>query len=1010
MLMHAGTQQRWGSSSNSSTRSIKPDAGAAMLQLPFSCSRQQVATRCSAPHGTALPLSSSSSSNLSQQQQQQLCRLGVIGHQQPRPQHTEAAAASTAAAAFYDPTGSSNSSTLPVLPPGRTMLSPAGPLGANAGLGRSQPTRTDSSSSSGGTAANAHAGLPMQHASQQLQQQQQPPSRASAKQKQRAARSSTAQQQRSQAAAPRKHQPRQQQQERSSSRRPQKKHAGDPDLQASKLLTSAISQASCWQDLQKLLHQHSGRMNHIHAAALLNTTSKLVQYHQLDPQQQQAFAAFYVDALQLAYSQAQGSARPRELSSMLWAVARVGLHPGEDWLAAYLAVVQPQLQALNAQDMGLLVWALARFRLAPEHSFCTDLLAATQQQFAAACSSSSSSAGQQQPPPQQQQQQRGFDAQGLCNILWGLAVLEVQPGQQWLAAAAAAAQQPLQAGRFEPQGIAIMLWSLAKLGYRPQQTWLQAAADAAAQQLYVFKPAEVSMLCHGLARLHYQPQQQQEELAQQQQQQEWQPLLAQVQAVSWPQLQCLSFSEAANLVWALGVMGQQPAADWVASALQQLQATLHEADIKALSSACYGLAKMQHRGADGWWQAVWQHLPRLLGLSAAGADADVQAAGGANGSSSGMSALCDASQSQATFMWAAAKLGAAPPAAAADSLFAASQQLLQQQAVNGAELMAVVTAAAMLLLVPSRDWLNAVDGNFASLLLHSCAAAKQHHTYFQQQQAPELPQQQQQQVVQQRLSNLLLLQQQRQHSDSQQPQQSQAVSLPHPPLKPKEVSNVVFSLARLRFVPSAAALSALQQYLRAHAQQLEPADLQQLGRALQSWTDQLGQTVAAAAGGKEQEEVAPGPDCGCCNGGSSPHGAVSLQHAPAAAAAGASSALQSSHLVGLAQLKGVVIDGAQSAASFAAAAAASTVDAADLQGEEMLVYGQYLQLPLSSHSSSSSMDSSMSVSGFGGPGTVEQGQQQGSHAVSAAVPYRRRRALVHEGVAAVAGGLSVATG
>ena len=44
------------------------------------------------------------------------------------------------------------------------------------------------------------------------------------------------------------------------------------------------------------------------------------------------------------------------------------------------------------------------------------------------------------------------------------------------------------------------------------------------------------------------------------------------------------------------------------------------------------------------------------------------------------------------------------------------------------------------------------------------------------------------------------------------------------------------------------------------------------------------------------------------------------------------------------------------------------------------------------------------MSGFGGPGTAGQVQQQDSHAVPAALPYRRRRALVHEGVAVAGGG------
>jgi len=757
---------------------------------------------------------------------------------------------------------------------------------------------------------------------------------------------------------------------KSSSSRKQKSSSNGPrgssvdEQQSSRQLTTTISHATSWQQLQQLLQQHRPRFNHIHAAALLNTTSRLVQYHRLAPEQQQEFAGFYVEALQLGYSQAQGAARPRELSSMLWAVARVGLHPGGDWLAAYLSALQPQLQTMNAQDVGLLVWALARFKYLPVPSFITDLLAATQQQFDATTWGTNSSSSSQRPSGHSRR--RGFDAQGLSNVLWGLAVLDLHPGHSWLAAAGAAAERLLQQGHFQPQGVAVMLWAMAKLGCRPEQSWLHTAADVAAQQVYAFKPAELSMLCHALARLHYQPraahQQQEQHLpppsrlqqlptlpeqtlqqqqspayqqhhhqqqegvvqsqplppeavsqhrSQQQQQQPevpalQEPLLDIIQAVSWPQLQCLRFTEAANLLWALAVMGQQPAAGWVTSALQQLQATMHEADAKALASACYGLAKLQHAAPDWWWEAMWQHLPRVLGRTAA---APVDAACAAvhegaaaaaasspcsrSGSVSAAGCPYALSQSQATIMWALAKSAAQPPAWTADSLFAASEELLLLQAVNGAELMAVTSAAAMLQLQPPSSWLSAVDSMFEALLRRSCVAhqaiqlagtassthqeAPQPRThappvFVQQLQGQQQLQQQQAPVGQllRALEDLLKQQQQQQagiqpsqpfrlsaHGDQLEQQQWR-----HPAAKLKEVSNIVFSLARLRHVPGGAVVGALQQYLHAHAHQLTAVDQEQLQRAVQSWGDQQRQRVKAAAAAAAA--MATGASAGCC--------------------------------------------------------------------------------------------------------------------------------------------------
>jgi hypothetical protein len=613
----------------------------------------------------------------------------------------------------------------------------------------------------------------------------------------------------------RHHQQRHKQQRRGSNKA-SKRHSNSTssqgsDVAGSRALTAAIGKAASWQHLQQLLQADGSAMNHIHAAALLNRTSKLVQYEALSGSEQQAaaFGAFYVEALQLAYARAQDSAGPRELSSMLWAVARVGLHPGDDWLAAYLQAAQPQLPAMNAQDLGLLVWALGRFKHVPEPAFCHALLAAAATQLAATGDSSSSGSSS-----------RGFDAQGLSNMLWGLAVLELQPGQPWLASAVGAAHVLLQQQQqqhhhhqvMEPQGLAVLLWALAKLGHRPDQAWLQAAADAAAARLRRFKPAELAMLVHALARLHYQPAQHREQqLGQQEQEQQQQPLLQQVAAAIQPHMQCLRFAEAANLLWGLAVMGQQPGRVWVDALLLRLQATFHEGDAKALASACYALAKLQHQPSVSWWAALWQQLPLALGAGDGAHESSMQALD-APVYQQGAGAVAD-SQAQATLLLALAKLGAQLPQHVAGCLLAASQQQLEAQAANGAEVVGLAMAAAKLRLKPHIGWLAALERQFEALLHHSC----------------------QQQQQQEHLSAALLL---------------------HPPLKPTEVANTALSLARLRHVPAASVVAAVEQYMQQHEHALTDADRQQLSRALMSFTDQRKGRAAAAAAAAAQLRAA----------------------------------------------------------------------------------------------------------------------------------------------------------
>jgi hypothetical protein len=242
-------------------------------------------------------------------------------------------------------------------------------------------------------------------------------------------------------------------------------------------------------------------------------------------------------------------------------------------------------------------------------------------------------------------------------------------------------------------------------------------------------------------------------------------------------------------------------------------------------------------------------------------------------------------------------------------------------------------------------------------------------------------------------------------------QQQQLAALAHPVLKPSEASNTVFSLARLRFVPSAAVLSTLHQYVQQHGPHFVEADWQQLGRGVQSWQDQSRRAcVAAAAAVREGLSAA----CACSSGGSSNCSSVqAAEHqqgvADAADSLHSSGQLTAAYVEALTSEAGA--DGFHAQQQHRLRSVAEGVHAAcfaadgDLQGEEMLVYGKYLQLPLRS---SGRDNSSLCMSGFqAAAGTAADAER---HVVAGAVPFKRRTAITHQQLIALAGGLSVASG
>ncbi|KIZ05304.1 hypothetical protein MNEG_2651 [Monoraphidium neglectum] len=381
-------------------------------------------------------------------------------------------------------------------------------------------------------------------------------------------------------------------------------------------------------------------LNHIHTCALLARTARVTQYHSLPPQQLEGFHAFFCSALDLAYERLPACG-PREAATMLWAVARLGLHPGTPWLDAYLAAAAAagQLARAAPRDAANVLWALARFGHAPRQEALGRLLEA-----AVGGSGDGGGGGggarQQDGRRQRQTQQREGDgrrdgqrrpaaaaggarpcAQALANSAWALATLGLVPPRAWLDAWLSAALAVVD--DFTAQGLSNSLWALARLGAAPDQEWLAAACGAAARRLGegAFKPGEAAMLLHALGRLRAEP-----------------PagLLLAVQAAMLERdgVARLPFADAANALWGLAVLGERPARAWQRACLLRLQSAVRGADAQALSTSLYAMGRLGLRPAPQWWEPVWAALPAVLGEQQAAA-AEGAAGAGARGRGGG---------------------------------------------------------------------------------------------------------------------------------------------------------------------------------------------------------------------------------------------------------------------------------------------------------------------------------------------------------------------------------------
>ncbi len=352
----------------------------------------------------------------------------------------------------------------------------------------------------------------------------------------------------------------------------------------------AICSASSDYVLGTLLQRHQHQLNFLHVSAALCRLAHLgsdAQQQQQQQQQQQTASSPLGDPPDPELGQGATSSsssftfllslshamvhqlRPRELSSILWAVAKLGAYPGKAWLEDFVHAAHQQMPAFNARDIGITIWAMARFQFHPGHAWMSAFL------------------------HQAQAQLHHLDAQALTNLLWGLASLDYHPPDPWLDQWKQAAGRQLR--HLTPQAHANAVWALARMQRAPGPTWEAKLHHLLLADAPAFSGKDLSMLLFALGSSSCCSTSEHSSSSSSSSGSigVGQAALAAAASAASHQLGSLSCSDTACMLWGLAQLGHLPGPSILQRVFAHTQPRLQSADPKILAILAFTLERLQ---------------------------------------------------------------------------------------------------------------------------------------------------------------------------------------------------------------------------------------------------------------------------------------------------------------------------------------------------------------------------------------------------------------------------------
>lgn len=259
----------------------------------------------------------------------------------------------------------------------------------------------------------------------------------------------------------------------------------------------------------------------------------------------------------------------RDLATLAWSLASIGVQPSTAWLSAFASAVSCKryMAEANYRDLSSLLWAVAKFSVAAPAGAAANSVLAAAGALLQVCQDTSFST---------------CDAQSTSNTLWALATLGQRPPVPWLNRLLQHLERSV-VGSMQPQGLSNSLWALAALGVVPQPSCMSALLSTIASQMQRFDAQGVANTVWALAVLEQQPSN------------VW-------QAAFWrhsrPLLQQMTAQGLINCLWSVVRLGLQPPQEWVVDVSRPLlQLGVKQLNSQGLHNVLWAMARMNNGGA-----------------------------------------------------------------------------------------------------------------------------------------------------------------------------------------------------------------------------------------------------------------------------------------------------------------------------------------------------------------------------------------------------------------------------
>lgn len=261
----------------------------------------------------------------------------------------------------------------------------------------------------------------------------------------------------------------------------------------------------------------------------------------------------------------------RDLATMAWSLASLEVQPSTAWLSAFASAVscRQYMAEANYRDLGQLIWATAKFRIAASEGAAANSVHAAAGALLQACQDTSF---------------RSCDAQSTSNTLWALATLGQRPPVGWLNRLLQHLERSV-VNSMQPQALSNSLWALAALGVVPQRSCMAALLSAVSAQMQRFDAQGVSNIIWALAALEYEPSR------------AWQ---AGFWRQSRPLLHKMTPQGLINCLWSVARLGLQPPQEWVVDVSKLLlQQGVEQLTSQGVHNVLWAMARMNNGGKQG---------------------------------------------------------------------------------------------------------------------------------------------------------------------------------------------------------------------------------------------------------------------------------------------------------------------------------------------------------------------------------------------------------------------------